>query len=266
MAKNIYFPILAPLLPKNDPRYQNWIQSLKRRPPPWNKGKTKETDINVRKISETLKKRKIDNFKIWREKMIEIGRIRNTYPPLEKSPKLAFLIGMTLGDGNIQRFPRSERLLISLNNKYPTLVSYVRQVMSEILDKEAIVQKVKDKNCIRIWIYQKKISKRLKVITGNRGADIVGIPKWIWNSDKYLIWCLKGLFEAEGSLCIHLPTYTYNFAFSNKNQKLLDDVELGLRKLGFNPEVRSDNIRLRKKKEVFVFKELIKFRKYDIAG
>ena len=106
MAKNSYFSVLVSTLPKSDSRYKKWLESLKKRPPPWNKGKTKETDISVKKI----------------------------------------------------------------------------------------------------------------------------------------------------------------FAFTNKNQKLLDDVELGLRKLGFNPEVRSDNIRLRKKKEVFVFKELIKFRKYGIAG
>lgn len=263
MESRKYFKVVPNLLPKTDPRYQKWYKSLQKRPSPWNKGKTRETDLRVRKISNTFKAKKIDNFYKWREEMKKSGAIRSFYPPLKKSTELAFLIGMTLGDGNISKFTRVERLIISLNSKYPQLVDHVNYLVSSIFEKQATAQKVKGKNCVRISVYQKNISKRLKIPAGNRRWSSTGARSWVWKSKKYLIAYLKGLFEAEGSLSIHLPTSTYNFQFSNKNQALLDNVERGLRLLGFNPEVRSDKIRLRKKKEVESFKSLIRFREYS---
>lgn len=257
------FPVLVQLLPKNDSRRKRWIKSLKKRPPPWDKGKSKETDLRVKKISDTFKKRKIDNFSKWREEMKKIGKIRSFYPDFFKSNELAFLIGISLGDGNIQSFPRTDRLLVSLNTKYPELVDYVSLIMSKIFEKEAVVKKVKKSNCMRVWIYQKNISNRLGIPAGDRRKSILEIPDWIWGSNDFLIWYLKGLFEAEGSLSIHLPTCTYNFSFSNKNKKLLENVKKGLVKLGFHPEERNNAIRLRRKADVECFRKLIGFRSFN---
>ena len=105
------------LLPKNDPRYLKWRGSLKKRPAPWCNGFTKETHPSVLKVSTTFKKRKIDNFSRWREKMKESGKIRSFYPPLPQNGDLAELIGVVLGDGHIGKFPRTESLVISSNAK-----------------------------------------------------------------------------------------------------------------------------------------------------
>lgn len=234
------------------------------RPPVWNKGETKETSLGVKKISETFKKRKIDNFARWRASMIKLGKIRANYPPFKLSKELAFLIGLILGDGNISKFPRTERLLISLNARYPKLVKYSSFLLKRFFEKKPSVER--QGNCIRIWVYQKNIADRLGIPSGSRRRSNSGIPLWIWDSPAYIIACLKGLFEAEGSLSIHLPTCTYNFAFSNRNQKLLCDVSKSLKLLGFQPEVRKYAIRLRKRKEVTRFKELINFRDYNFAG
>ena len=106
------FKISANLLPHDDPRYQKWLKSLKKRPEPWNKGKTKDMDARVKKISETMRKNGVDNFISWREKMYDTGKWFRTYPSLNKSVELATLIGITLGDGNIYKFPRPEKLSI----------------------------------------------------------------------------------------------------------------------------------------------------------
>lgn len=263
MRRNARFPVLVQLLPKDDFRHKKWIKSLKKRPPSWNKGKTKETDSRVKKISDTFIRKNLDNFSKWRDEMKRCGKIRSIYPPLNQSSKLAFLIGISLGDGNIQSFPRTDRLLIVLNTKYPKLIEFVAAIMSETFDKEAVVKKVKNSNCKRVWIYQKNISVRLGIPTGDRRKSSIEIPDWIWESKEYLIWYLKGLFEAEGSLCVHLPTCTYNFAFSNRNEKLLENVKKALVKLGFRPEVKNDAIRLRKKAEVECFRKLINFRSFN---
>ena len=250
------------ILPKNNFRYIAWKNSLKKRPPPWNRGLNKEINLSVKKISQTMKLKKIDNFKQWREKMRQTGVIRNTNIPFNKTVKLAILTGMILGDGNIYKFPRTENLRIKLNLKYPKLITYISLLVESIFKKKPLVIKEKDVNCVRISLYQNNLSKRLSIPSGNRHKQNVGIPHWIWENEKYIIGCLRGLFEAEASLCVHMPTGTYNFAFSNTCPQLLSDVKQALLLLGYHPEVRSNAIRLRKKNEVFQFKQLISFRDY----
>lgn len=263
MAKSTTFPVRSNLLPKTDPRYKKWRDSLKKRPPPWNVGKTKETHPSARKISVTFKIRKIDNFAKWREKARKDGLIPASYPPFEKDKNLAFLTGLILGDGHIAKFPRTERLTIALGTVKPGLVDFASVVVEKIFNKKPHIYIPIKENVAKVSIYQKKISKRLKIPSGNRRYSKVGIPLWIWRSEKYLIACLRGLYEAEGSLSIHLPTYTYNFSFSNTNKKLLKDVERALKRIGLHPEIRSNAIRLRRKNEVKYFKNLINFRAYN---
>lgn len=254
--------LLPQCLPKNDPRYIIWKNSLSKRPLPWNKGITKRLDSRVKKISATMKEKKINNFQRWKEKMIKDGKILVPQVILTKSYNLAVLIGLILGDGHIEVFPRTEILTISLNTKYPDLVTHTTTLVQQIFNKKPNPAKIKNVNCIRISLYEKDISKRLGIISGNRSKDTLGVPLWIFEQKKFIIGCLKGLFEAEGSLSIHLRTSTYNFQFRNNSPVLLKNVKDSLIKLGFHPEIRVNSIRLRKKHKVEHFKKLISFREY----
>lgn len=262
MDSKRFIPFAPSRLPKNDPRYLKWLESLKKRPPVWNKGKTKETSQGVRKISETMRKKPKSNFYNWRQEMIKNGKIIQNYPPLKKTKKLALLIGLILGDGHVARFPRTERLSISLGTDKPDLIDFSFELVEEIFRKKPKVIQYKYCNAVRIYFYQRQISERLNISTGNRSKSKTGIPSWIWSSEEFLIQCVRGLFEAEGSLSIHKPTYTYNLSFRNKNVALLKDMKKALTTLGFHPETRPTAIRLRRKAEVKCFLELTQFRKY----
>lgn len=262
MAKNKYFTVLVQNLPKDDPRYLKWRESLKKRPAPWNKGETKETHSSLKKTSLTMKRMKLDNFKKWRDQMIAEGKIISNHPPLKRSSDLAYFTGLVLGDGNIYKHPRAEKLTVALGTDKPDLIKYSALIMEKVFNKPPTIYKKKDSNCVHIYIYQKQISSRLGVLSGNRRYTKNIIPKWIWRSNKYLIACLKGLYEAEACLSIHKPTYTYNFAFSNLNPTLLSEVEKALKSFGLHPETRSYAVRLRRRKEVEYFENLISFRKY----
>lgn len=229
----------------------------------WNKGLTKITSESVLKISKTFRKKHIDNFKNWRDKMRKLGKIPNGYPEFSRNEQLAELIGVVLGDGNISRFPRTERIIIVGNSNNPGFIFRYSYIVEKIFNKKPVVSKIRGANCIRISLYQKFISKRLGIPTGDRKEIVYKLPIWIKNNKVFLISFLKGLFEAEASLSIHLKTYTYNFQFSNLNKSLLNVVKEGLISLGFNPEIRNISIRLRKKHEVGLFKDLIKFRDYN---
>lgn len=261
--QKIGFPLSVVDLPKSDPRYKKWRASLKKRPPPWSKGYTKETHPSVAKISATFRRKKIDNFAQWRKWARARGLLTRTHPPLSKSQELAFLVGLVLGDGHIQKFPRTEALTITLGTDKPALWEYSVTILQKVFGKYPYIKKRKDSACIILRIYQKHLSKRLGIPTGSRSKSAIRIPGWISGKKQFTLAYLRGLFEAEGSLSIHLPTSTYNFQFSNKNPYLLTTVKKALLFLGFHPEVRSYAIRLRRKQEVFEFQKLINFRKYD---
>jgi hypothetical protein len=257
-------PIPPCLFPKDSLCYKAWKTSLKKRPPPWNLGKTKKTDNRVRKIADTLKARNIDNFAKWREKAYDQGLIVRSDTPLTQDKTLAFLTGLILGDGHLRKFPRTELLSITLGTNRPLLYQHAAKVVENIFRKKPATRHRKDAACVDIRLYQNNLSARLKIPTGARKNLDIKLANWIWDKEEFLIESLKGLFEAEGSFSIHQKTYTYNFSFSNRNTSLLDEVEKALYLLGFHPERRWNAVRLRKRNEALSFEKLIRFRTYSL--
>jgi hypothetical protein len=228
----------------------------------WNKGKTKEDNASVRKISSTMKSRKVSNFKNWMDQMKAQGKIKSKYPPLKKDGDLAELIGVTLGDGHIRAYPRTEELSIFSNANNPGFVKRYSHIVEKIFDKKPAETIHSGGNCIRIRIYQKHISDRLGIPFSPRGKLNITIPDWIISNKKYIVRYLRGLYEAEGSHSIHLPTYTHKVQFANRNVSMLKNVTRLVSSLGFHPHKGKDMVQLSKKSEVFEFMNLIEFRKY----
>src|SRR3989344_1649199 len=209
------------------PRYKRWRKSLFKRGSVWNKGHTKETHLGLAKISETFKRKKINNFEQWRKKVAEEGSHkfgREYYLDLQKGKPLAFLVGLILGDGHISKMARTEGLRVTLGTDKPQLWKFSAQLLKEVFNKEPHIAKRKSANCVDLVIYEKYLSERLSIPAGSRGNLDIKLPLWIWGNNGFLIACIRGLFEAEGSFSVHKPTYTYNLAFSNKNRSLLDEM------------------------------------------
>lgn len=111
-------------------------------------------------------------------------------------------------------------------------------------------------------VLSKKISERLGIPAGKRTKINFEIPCWISNNKEFLARYLRGLFEAEGSFCVHKPTYTYKFLFSNRNESLLNNVFNGLVNLGLHPRRSNHQIQISRKEEVYKCKSLLHFREY----
>ena len=228
----------------------------------WSKGYTKETHPSVQKISETMKSRKIDNFAEWRKRAIRDGRIRVRFPRLPRNGDLAELIGVVLGDGHIEKFPRTERLLIFSNSNNKGFAERYAGLVEKLFKKKPYVYKQSTQNCIRISLYEKKISERLGIPTGSRKNILITVPDWVMKRKTYIIRYLRGLYEAEGSYSVHKLTYTYKFVFSNTNQSLLKNVVKLLKMLGLSPHYDSLRVQISRKNEVLRAVELLKFRRY----
>lgn len=228
----------------------------------WNKGQTKYNNASVKKISETMKLKKVNNFKDWMDRMKKEGKIKSKYLNFKKDGDLAELIGVILGDGHIRAYPRTEELSIFSNSNNPGFVKRYADLVENIFGKKPTIAPHSGENCIRIRIYQKQISSRLGVPFSPRRDLKIPIPGWIISNKKYIVRYLRGLYEAEGSYSVHLPTYTHKVQFSNVNICMLENVFELVSKLGFHPHKSKNMIQLSKKGEVQKFIELIKFRKY----
>lgn len=178
---------------------------------------------------------------------------------------LAFLIGITLGDGNINQMARTQCLRITLGTDKPDLWRYTASIIQKVFNKAPSVYKRNGANCVNVTIYQNNLSQRLKVPLGARKDKRIAVPNWISSDKSKLLPFLKGLFEAEASFSVHKKTYTYNLIFSNMNTSILNFVEKNIRKLGFHPERRNNAVRLRRKEEIYKFMDLIKFRRYPLV-
>jgi DNA-binding transcriptional regulator WhiA len=229
---------------------------------PWNKGHTKETHPSLKKTSETLKSKEIDNFATWRAKKKEMGEIPKEYLSFEPDGDLAELIGVIHGDGHIYKFPRTQSLSIFANTKNQGFVNRYSRIIEKIFDKTPKCTPHGNENCTRIRVYQKYISERLGIPCGAQ-KEKVFIPVWILSNRENKLRYLRGLYEAEGNLSEHQPTYTHKFMFTNVNQSLLDVVEDFLNDLDFHPHRTEKKIQISRKAEVYKAVEMIGFRDYN---
>ena len=230
---------------------------------PWNKGLTKETDASVRKISETMKRKGIDNFEEWRKEQKEKGEIPSEYPELEEDGNLAELTGVIVGDGYIYDFPRTQRLRIVGNANNLGFAKRYARLVESVFGKKPTVSERNNEKAIDISLYQKQLSNRLDIPAGSKSEYHATTPAWIDQNQELTLRYLRGLYEAEGCFCVHEPTYTYKFIFSNRNEQLLAAVAELLERLNFHPHCSKHKVQISRKQEVYEAKDLIKFRDYQ---
>ncbi|OGZ97975.1 MAG: hypothetical protein A3G49_06245 [Candidatus Sungbacteria bacterium RIFCSPLOWO2_12_FULL_41_11] len=108
---------------------------------------------------------------------------------------------------------RTERLLIAANSDNKGFIKRYSGLILNVIQKQPTVAKVKNVKCFRISVYEKYISKRLGIPIGARKNKKIEIPNRILKSEVNIIRYLRGLYEAEGSFCVHKATSTYKFLF-----------------------------------------------------
>jgi len=227
---------------------------------PWEKGETKGTNLSLSKLSDTLKIKKEWNFSQWQRERKKQGGIR--YKELLRNDNLAELIGIVLGDGNLHKHPRTENLRITCNSNDKNYVEHIAKLITKIFCKIPSMRKRNNENAVSIDLYQSKISARLNIPCGNKIKNNIGIPSWVLSNKKYMLKCLKGLFETDGCFHENEDNYTRVIEFKNNCARLRKDVYNALLRIGFNPQLGHNYTRLARKEEVYKFKELIKFRNY----
>jgi intein/homing endonuclease len=218
----------------------------------WNKGLTKKTSAALARIAHA--RREKNNFAGWQKKHPVY------YAQIPHNGDFAELYGTLLGDGCIEKFPRTEKLDISFNAKEVAHIEHIKKIIIQLFKKEpSTIRKI---NCIHLTLYQRDLSERLAFPSGEKKKHDLRIPGWVTADKKLLIRCLKGLFESDGSWVID-PRYNTNcMDYTSIHQNLLRDIQRALRSLGFFANLTKRRVILSRRAETAAFAKLIKFRQY----
>lgn len=163
-----------------------------------------------------------------------------------KSEYLSELIGTILGDGHIESYTKGTKIRCysititgdSRNDK-EYLSNYITNIIKKLFREDTKIKESEDSNTLYLRVYGKEIVKFLNNLglkSGNKKENNQSIPKWIKNNKNYLIPCLRGLVDTDGSIhYISKNNKNLRISFTSYIPNLLNDVRNSLIKLGFNP-------------------------------
>ncbi len=190
----------------------------------------------------------------------------------ERDEKLAELIGIILGDGNINYYKKGKKIGVyqvniagdkSLDKDYH--LNYVSPLVNGLFGLY-VREKIAQNNNGRFLVVSSKqlISFLIKngLKAGDKIKNQVTIPFWIKENPLYLKACLRGLFDTDGCAYKITNQNSYQICFTNYNGRLLRDVRNGLLSLGINVSAitKGRDIMITKKSELRKFLKQIGFR------
>lgn len=153
-----------------------------------------------------------------------------------KSEDLAEFIGILLGDGDLTQYQVTVTLNTDADKDYiPYVFSLIRKVFPQLTPT---INDRKTECCTKIRFSSRIAVDFFKDMGVRSGKPLV--PKWIYGKQTYLLACLRGLIDTEGSIGfkIYQSNTTQNvyrqLIFTNRNPVLLTFATDVLNLLGFH--------------------------------
>ena len=154
--------------------------------------------------------------------------------------KLAELIGVILGDGNI--FIKEDkcyqlRIACHANNDLG-YVLYLNKLIKKVFNEQPY--NYHKRNVIYVSISKRSIIEQLLLNgpkAGNKKKNNQGVPDWIFRKDSFMKNCLRGILDTDG--CVYPKTKkhkTPSIWLKSAIPKLRNDVTIMLKLLGYTPQ------------------------------
>lgn len=169
----------------------------------------------------------------------------------KKSTPLAEFVGILLGDGGITK----HQVTITLNTETDrAYILYTKHQIEKLFGITPSVRKEKKFKATNIVISRTELVDYLKFIgmkIGNKIKQQVDIPDWIKENKKFMLACVRGLVDTDGSVFLHKYTsggkiYKYKkIDFSSSSKPLLNSVFIFLKKEKLNPRITKNGKGLR---------------------
>ncbi|MBU1727182.1 MAG: hypothetical protein KJ880_06095 [Candidatus Omnitrophica bacterium] len=181
-----------------------------------------------------------------------------------ESELLAEFIGIMLGDGGITR----NQIKITFNRTTDALYSkFVQEVISKLFGVDStIIRKKSDKGddvlVSSVNLVEFLVKKGLRV--GSKIRNNVDIPEWVFRKKIYMIGCLRGLVDTDGSVYLYKHRVNgkdylnFSICFTNHSGPLLASLFNLLLRLGFNPVKTSSRVYLHKNVDIIKYFDIIK--------
>ena len=188
------------------------------------------------------------------------SHLRHLYN-IKNKKAIAYIIGVSLGDGNLSNpNGRAVRLRITCDKKYPLLVESITKNLKLVfpINKISITDRV---NALDICIYSNDLEKVLgwKAKGGSKIIQKVSVPLWIKQNKIYQKECLRGLFQTDGSIYFDRGYKMVNF--TSVCYTLIKDVRDMLDNIGFDVKIRKGIYKEKVKYVIRISKNTDKFIK-----
>jgi len=187
--------------------------------------------------------------------------VRKNFKKLTYSNELAELVGILMGDGGMTEFQTRITLSQKVDREYAKFVS--------ILIKKVIGEKPywmeRDDSTIELIISGVGLGDSLELIglqRGNKVANQIKFPKWIWKKRSYQIACARGLFDTDGGMYFHHHNSGghryrhFGASFTNRSMPLVEGFYEVMQNLEINAK-RSGKERV----YIYSLNEVVKYMK-----
>ena len=140
---------------------------------------------------------------------------------LEKNSDLAELIGIILGDGNLYYNETQHKYFLRISSNTDEEVEYRRytfNLMEKLFGISPRIVDKRDRKGTDLIIQNREIIDQLIITglkTGNKVKNQVYVPFWILEKEEYIIVCLRGLFDTDGSIYVRNTQKTFGLNFKN---------------------------------------------------
>lgn len=202
-------------------------------------------------------------------------KITHPSSDLKLNSDLAELVGILLGDGNLNKYSTygkgrwkcTYQVRVTINGNEVELKERTVLLMQIIFGKNPSIYYHKNSEAITIYISSKESLLQLEqigMICGDKTKNQVSVPKWIYEKENFIIACLRGLIDTDGSVykrtvLIHKRAYDYwNISFTNKSKPLLDSFAILCEKIGINVTIRRDVRQIAKQQDVKKFLRVVR--------
>jgi len=165
----------------------------------------------------------------------------------ERSAELAEFIGIVLGDGGITDYQVTVSLGTETDAEYADFVGELAARLFGIKFGREFRKESKAVNIVLSSVNLVEFLQDQGLKIGNKVAQQVDVPMWVYDNPEYARSCLRGLMDTDG--CVFHHRYQVNgkwyeyvkMGFTNHSRPLLAAVEKMLRMFGFHP--RHDGVK-----------------------
>jgi hypothetical protein len=167
----------------------------------------------------------------------------------------AELLGLYLGDGHISPMPRSQRLRLSLDAKYPRIIAEAEALLRRVFPACQVGRVVADRgSTVVLWVYHRHLACLFPQHgPGKKHERPMELEAWQTGLVAEAPWSfLRGCIRSDGcSFVNRTGRYSYlSYEFRNWSDEILGIFATTCSGLGLQPPQYADRVRLCRRADV----------------